>query len=358
MKIVFSGGGTLGPVTPLLAMKEMIQEAHPQAQFVWVGTKAGPERELIAQLKIPFFSVSSGKLRRYFSLWNITDMFRIAYGFFQSLVFLWREDPDVCISAGGFISVPLHAAAWLLGVPTWIHQQDVRVGLANKLMAPTAKHITTALEPSVALFNKKKTTWLGNPIRKEIFEGTKKKAEELFSLDTTLPVLFVTGGGTGSMAVNTMVVRAAQNLEGVCQIIHLSGKERPQDLIEPAQRHLKNYQARQFFTTEMKEAYAAADLVISRGGFGTITELAALSKPAILIPKPGHQEENVAFLDNADAVVLVSERTSDGNNLAKIIKDLFADDMQRVALGKKLNSMLPPAKKEMVLDILSRIAEK
>ena len=153
MKILFSGGGTLGPVTPLLAIHDMVTEAHPNATFFWLGNKLGPEKMTIEKFDIPFHTISSGKLRRYISFWNVIDIIRIIIGFFQSIKILWKEKPDVCISAGGFVSVPVHAAAWLLGIPTWVHQQDVVIGLANKLMAPSARVITTALEMHLNYFS-------------------------------------------------------------------------------------------------------------------------------------------------------------------------------------------------------------
>lgn len=355
MKIIFSGGGTLGPVTPLLAMRETIQQEFPNTYFIWVGTRRGPEKELVEQAGIPFFTLSSGKFRRYLSFWNVTDIFRIVIGFFQSLVLLWKEDPDICISAGGFISVPLHWAAWFLGIPTWIHQQDIRVGLANKLMVPFATIITTSLERQLKEFPKKKTMWLGNPIRSEVFEGTALQARKRFELDAKAPVVFATGGGTGSMKVNQMVVQAVQHLQGKCQIVHLTGKERPQELIGPAQRQFSHYKPYQFFTEEMKDAYAVADVVISRGGFGTLTELAALKKPAILVPKEGHQQENVRFLEEANAAELVNEKTSDGNYLAKVVKELLEDADERKKLGERLHAMLPPAKKEKIIEIIGKL---
>lgn len=358
MKVVCSGGGTLGPVTPLLAITDTLKEMDPATELVWIGTKKGPERGLIEARGIRFQTIASGKLRRYLSVWNITDIVRIVVGFVQSLVFLWRENPTICISAGGFISVPVHWAAWLLGIPTWIHQQDVRVGLANRLMAPTATRITTALEQSVSLFPKKKTIWLGNPVRKEIRAGSREHGIARFQLDPAVPVVFATGGGTGSMRVNQLIVQAVQHLETHAQVIHLTGKERPQELVNRAVKHFDYYQIHQFFTEEMPDAYAAADIVISRGGFGTITELAALGKCAILIPKPGHQVENVAFLKKAGAIVLVNEQTSDGNSLAGEIKALLADTQQRAEMGQRLQRLLPPAKDESIKVIVQQLLGK
>jgi UDP-N-acetylglucosamine--N-acetylmuramyl-(pentapeptide) pyrophosphoryl-undecaprenol N-acetylglucosamine transferase len=351
MKVLFSGGGTLGPVTPLLAVWDIVKDAHPEATAIWVGTKTGPEKVLVEEKEMLFFSIPSGKLRRYLSPLNLIDLGKLIGGFFASLRLLISERPDVCISAGGFTSVPVHFAAWLIGIPTWIHQQDVVVGLSNRIMAPLAKQVTTALESSTSQFSKKKTSWLGNPIRKDILTGSKERAIELFHLDSDLPVVFVTGGGTGSQRVNQLVVEAVQHLETHAQVIHLTGRERPQELVMRAVKHFDHYQIHQFFTDEMKDAYAAADVVISRGGFGTISEIAALDKPAILIPKPGHQEQNVQFLAKSNAIVVVDENTADGNFLAKKIRELVYSEKKMYQLGEAIGKLLPPAKDEKVLKV-------
>lgn len=358
MKIVFSGGGTLGPVTPLLAIHEILKEKYPDGQFIWVGTKTGPERKLVEERGIVFMSFSSGKLRRYFSFLNIVDLFKITTGFFESLFFLKKEKPDLCISAGGFVSVPLHWAAWFLRIPAWVHQQDVEIGLSIKLMVPLARVITTALQQNTANFPAVKTRWLGNPIRQFVFSGYRHQAVIDFGLKGNLPVVFATGGGTGSERVNQLVVEAVQHLEGVCEIIHLSGLERSREKSEKVSTQYNHYHHFIFFSEEMKDAYAVADIVISRGGFGTLTEIAALGKPAIIIPKPGHQEENVKFLADAGAIILEDERTCSGVRLASIVKELLKDKQKMTMMGKKLNTLLPIAKKEEILNIVSLCIEK
>jgi len=355
MKIILSGGGTLGPVTPLLAIAKIIKDKYPQAELVWVGTKTGPEKTLVEKQGIKFFSVSSGKLRRYLSFWNFTDIFKLLAGFWQSLFLIWQERPSLCISAGGFVSVPLHFSAWLFGIPTWIHQQDVEVGLSNKLMAPMAKVITTSLQSSVNDFSKNKTQWLGNPVRPEILQGSKVEAEKKFNLKLNLPVVLAMGGGTGSLRVNQLIVESIQHLTGVCQIIHLSGLERPQQLSENAQKLFDFYQVHQFFTEEMKDVYATTDLIISRGGFGSLAEIAALGKPAIIIPKPGHQEENVKFLADAGAVIMVNENTADGNYLARVVKELLSDSIRKKQMSMTLQTMLPVAKSDDIIEIVGKL---
>lgn len=357
MKIILSGGGTLGPVTPLLAIFDVLKKQYPEAEFLWIGTRNGPERELVEQKGIKYKAITAGKFRRYLSLYNIIDIVKIIFGFFQSLFIVGRADPVVCVSAGGFVSVPVHWAAWLIGIPTWIHQQDIKIGLANRLMGIVAKKITTALSKNVGDFPKEKTEWLGNPVRKEILEGNKQKSIGRFRLIENLPVVFATGGGTGSLRVNQLIVEASQHLRGFAQIIHLSGKERPHEFTSRASKLYDWYHHFEFFTREMADAYAAADVIISRGGFGTITEIAALSKPAILIPKAGHQEENVKYLADGGAVILVDEETSDGNYLAGIIKNLLKDDVLQNKLSAGIAKMMPIAKDKEIIRIFDELAK-
>ncbi len=358
MKVFFSGGGTLGPVTPLLAIREVLQKEYPEATFFWVGAKHGPEQTLIAEARMSHLIIHAGKLRRYWSIANIKDIGNIILGFFESLHHLWKENPDVCISAGGFASVPLHYAAWILGIPTWIHQQDVKVGLANRLMTPIAKHITTALKETVRKFPSYKTTWLGNPVRSGILEGDIDRAARRFQLSKKLPVVFVTGGGTGSARVNELAVEAMSHLVNQIEMIHVYGAERPTASIAKAMSIFRGtYHAYPFFTSEMNDAYAIADVVISRGGFGTLTELAALKKPAILIPKPGQQEDNVFLLAKAESVVLVDERTTSGLHLSQIIRGLIDHKSLRTLMGERLYQLLPPAKKEEIVAMFMAIVE-
>lgn len=355
MKIVFSGGGTLGPVTPLLAVAQAYREKYPETEFVWVGTANGPEKELVEKNNIKFVTLTAGKWRRYFSILNIFDIFRFGVGFFESIVFIVREKPALLISAGGYVSVPLHWAGAMLGIPQWIHQQDFEVGLANRLMSKTAKLITVALKKNLPAFNIKKTVWLGNPVRPELFKSEVSGAKQKFGIKSDLPVILAMGGGTGSLKLNQMVVESIQHLQGFCEIIHLSGKERPQELVDHAAKYFDYYHHYQFLNQEMGDAYAVADLVISRGGFGSISEIAALKKPAILIPKPGHQFDNVKFIADDHAAVFVDERVSDGLYLAKVIKELLQNDIERRQMANRLNSLMPAATNSAMVDIIDKL---
>lgn len=352
---MFSGGGTLGPVTPLLSIAETYRKVHPETEFVWVGTQHGPEKAVVEGYKITFYPIGAGKWRRYWSWHNVSDLFRIIVAFFQSLLLLWHERPDVLISAGGFVSVPLHWAGWLLGIPSWIHQQDIRVGFATRLMVPFASKITVALEESLKQLPQKKTEWIGNPVR-DIRYDDREQARKFFNLNETDPVIFALGGGTGSQSVNEMILHSLSALPKNYQIIHLTGKDRSSEMAERAMKSFPNYRVFKFFTDEMKFAYAAADVVVARAGFGTLTELAALSKASIIIPMAGtHQEENAEFLVKHKAIIMLHQELHHGLKLAKVIQRLIELPDERLALGVILHGILPQVSAQKIVEILDSL---
>lgn len=352
---MFSGGGTLGPVVPLLAVAEIYKKHNPQAEFIWAGTQNGPEKEMIADYGLPFFTVMSGKLRRYISLWNFFDVFKLIFGFFQSLFLLWQEKPDLVVTAGGFVSAPVHLAAFVLGIPAWVHQQDFQAGLANKIMARTAKKVTTALRETQAQFAEGKTEWIGNPVR-DLTPKNVVAFRQRLGIAPGAPVILAMGGGTGSSSINKLVMEALPVWPRHWHIIHLVGKERPRQLQENATKVFPNYHVFPFFKEEMKEAYAVADVVIARAGFATITELAALAKPAIFLPMAHtHQEVNAKLLADHQAAIVLDERVADGLKLAHVVKDLMEFDETRKYLGKRLHDILPAARPEKIVEIIESL---
>ena len=355
MKMLYSGGGTLGPVTPLLAIHEMLQD-EPKYKAVWIGTVDGPEKKLVTAAGIRFHSIPSGKFRRYISVKNITDIGRTLLGVFVSIWIIWKEKPDLCVSAGGFVSVPVHIAAWLTGTPSWVHQQDVRPGLANKLMAPFAAQITTVLKGSLVHFSAKKAVQLGNPIRQSILSGTHAEGKKMFHIEKDVPTVLVVGGGTGAEAVNIMTTEAVQHLDGHANIIHVVGPARSHAQAKRVSELFTWYQMQDFLGPDkLPHAYALADLVVTRGGFGSITELAALKKAIIIIPKPGHQEDNVTMIQEKKAGFILDERLSNGYHLAGTIKQILSDKLLRKSMGEKLHELYPPAKREHIVKIIDTL---
>jgi len=355
MKVLFTGGFTLGPVTPLLAVSEELRRRDPTTEVFWIGTYSGPERKLIAEYNISFKAICSGKLRRYFSLRNIIDNFHFIAGFFQSLVYLLRNRPDIIISAGGFVSVPVVWAGWLLRIPSLIHQQDVRPGLANELMAPFSKKITVAFEKSIKAFPKKKTKWIGNPVREDIFQNKHDEALEYFDLNKERPVLLVIGGGTGAQGINQLVKETLPELLKFCQVIHVTGIGKAGE-----ERRLDGYRRFQFLTEGMVHAYDAADLVISRAGMGALTELSALHKPSIIIPMPdSHQEKNAEAFENENAIQYVRQKTLNAERFIEKIKYTF-DNIERYRdRADNMSKVLPRgAKRRMADEIIAIVGKK
>lgn len=359
MKILLTGGGTMGSVSPLLAITEEIKK-QDKIEFLWIGTKNGPEKKVIENYKIPFKAIFSGKLRRYFSWQNFIDIFKIKIAFWQSFFILLKFKPDVILSAGSFVGVPVIWAGWLLRIPCLIHQLDIRPTLANRLSSPFAKKITTTFEKSLNNFPKKKTIWTGNPIRQELrimnYEAKIKEAKEFFSLEENLPVILIIGGGTGALELNKIIVQAVSQLIKFCQIIHLTGGR-----VEDNLKIEKRYHQYEFLIKEMKYAYIVADLVISRAGIGTLTELSYFKKPSILIPMPKtHQEENAIFFKDNKAVIVLDQNRliEDKNLIIKEVKKILQDKKELQRLQENINKLNKKDAEKEIIKILWKLILK
>jgi UDP-N-acetylglucosamine--N-acetylmuramyl-(pentapeptide) pyrophosphoryl-undecaprenol N-acetylglucosamine transferase len=360
-KIMFSGGGSGGSVTPLLAVAEKLlaADATPagvKLELLFVGTYTGPEQKMVAAFnpRIKFIPLISGKFRRYFSFANFLDIFKISAAFFQSFILLTRVKPAIVISAGSFVSVPLVWAAVLKKIPILIHQQDVRPGLANKLMAPYARAVTVTFENSLGDYGAK-AVWTGNPLSdvekyREEISGVKAKYE----LETDLPLLFITGGGTGAAALNELVLQALPLLTDFCQLIHLTGKGKLSVAMTEAAAKNSRYQVREFLPNEeVLSLMAAANVVISRCGIATLTELAALSKPAILIPMPDtHQEDNAAVFAMNNAAVVLNQIELTPEKLAAEIRNILNDAGRREKLQNNINKIIKRGATENFIGIV------
>jgi len=358
-KIMFSGGGTGGSVMPLLAVAEELIKDGP-VEIIFVGSVSGPEKDLIVSFNkslsrgttpLVYVSLPGGKWRRYFSWRNFLDIFVTLSGFFQALAILDRYRPDLVVSAGSFVSVPLiWAAAWKR-IPILIHQQDIRPGLANKLMAPCARAVTVTFEKSLIDYGPK-AALVGNPIKnltgyKERTTDTKQK----YHLNQSLPLVLITGGATGATRINELVFAAAKELSGFCQLVHLTGQGKLTDRRVPS---LTNYHALEFVPNEeLLNLMAASDLVVSRAGLGVLTELAALAKPVILIPIPdSHQEDNAALFVRQGAAVVLEQKELTPNKMILAIKDLLADYEKQVRLSQQIAKIIKPGAAEKMAAII------
>lgn len=357
LHILYSGGGTLGSVTPLLAVHDVLNKKYEPYSAVWVGTKHGPERAVVEETGLRYVPMISGKFRRYASLKNVIDLFRIGAACVQALILLGKERPDICITAGGYVSVPLHLAARIKRIPTWVHQQDVVVGLANVIMAKHAHVVTTALKQTVKKFPGKQAKWIGNPVREQMLYGDAEKAKKAFGLTGERPVVLVLGGGTGAAQVNDLIIDALPELDGHCEVVHVYGPERQRTRIQSTDRDYTWYHPFPFLGLDLRHAYAAADVVVSRAGFGTLSELAALKKPVILIPKPGHQDDNAAALLQTDAAIVLSGEHAHGEALARNVLALLASTERKRQLGEHIHASIPRPKAEQIIRIVRTLLQ-
>ena len=279
-KIVLTGGGTAGHVTPNLALIPRLQADGWEIHYI--GAANSPEQNLISQVPgVTFHCVSVGKLRRYFDLKNFSDPFRVIKGVGQATGIIHKLAPSVVFSKGGFVSVPVVYGAKLNGVPIVIHESDMTPGLANKLSAPFAK-VECCTFPEAVKYTKGKGVHTGTPIRPEILSGSAQAGRERFGFNDHRPVLMVMGGSTGAQAINQCLRQALPRLTGNFQILHLCGRGNLNSDFTGTQ----NYVQVEYLNEEMADAYACADVVVSRAGANALCELLAARKPALLIPYP------------------------------------------------------------------------
>ena len=279
-KIILTGGGTAGHVTPNLALIPTLKSEGWEIHYI--GTENGIERRLIEAVDgVTYHAIKSGKLRRYFDVKNFTDPFRVIQGAFQSASLVRKIRPDIVFSKGGFVSVPVVYGAKLAGVPVLLHESDMSPGLANRLTAPFSKALCCTF-PEAAQAAGKKGRVTGTPLRSELFHGSRETGLEIFGLKDSRPVLMVVGGSSGAQAINKAVRASLPQLTDCFQILHLCGKGN----LDPETEGTQRYHQVEYLDETMCHAYACADVLISRAGSNTLCEILALHKPALLIPYP------------------------------------------------------------------------
>lgn len=274
-KIVLTGGGTAGHVTPNFALVPHLQQAGWEIHYI--GTHDGIERTLVGT-QLPYYAISAGKFRRYFDLKNFSDPFRVLKGVFDAASILRKIRPQVVFSKGGFVTVPVTIAAWFLGIPVVLHESDLTPGLANRLSLPFAKRLCLTFPDSLNHV-KEKAIVTGTPIRPELFQGSRERGLQFCKFSQNYPTLLIMGGSLGSAILNQTIRDNLRILVSQYQVIHLCGKGN----LDP---QIKNprYCQLEYAQEELPDLFAAADFVISRAGANSIFELVALTKPNILVP--------------------------------------------------------------------------
>ena len=349
-KIVLTGGGTLGHVTPHLALIPHLREAGYEIHSI--GTDNGMDApKMRAEPGVHYHAVKSGKLRRYFSWQNFTDPFRVLAGAFQSARLMGKIRPDVVFSKGGFVAVPVVFGAWLHRVPVLCHESDLTPGLANRLCRPFARRFATTF-PECAERLGRKAEMTGTPLRPELFQGSREKGLALFGFDGKKPVLLMMGGSSGAQSVNRALREALPRLSAF-DVAHICGRGN----LDPSLEGRAGYRQMEFLDAELPDALAATDLVLSRAGANALGEFQHLGRPMLLVPYPkgasrGDQILNARSLEKRGLCHVLMQEEMNPASLAEAIENTWR---HREKLEKALREAPPADGTRRVLEMIEEI---
>lgn len=324
-KIVMTGGGTAGHVTPNIALMPALQEAN--YEITYIGSYNGMEKELIEAQKIPYIGISSGKLRRYFDWKNFSDPFKVLKGYGQAVSTLKKIQPDIVFSKGGFVSVPVVLAAKHCHIPAIIHESDITPGLANRIAIRGAKKVCCNFPETMKYLPAEKAVLTGSPIRRELFSGNAQASVKYCGFPNhEKPVILVVGGSSGAKVINDTVRKILPELLEQFYIIHLCGKGNLDDSL----KGIIGYAQFEYARAELTDMFALADLAISRAGANSICELLALHKPNILIPlsaaaSRGDQILNAKSFEKQGFSYVIEEEHLTEQLLLEAVRKVYAD---------------------------------
>lgn len=323
-RIVLTGGGTAGHVTPNIALMPGLRDMGFEIHYI--GSYEGIEKDLIRKEGVSYYGISSGKLRRYFDVKNITDPARILKGYAQAKKLLKQIGPSIVFSKGGFVAVPVVFAAASLGIPVVIHEADMTPGLANKLSMKKADHICCSFTETIKYLPEGKSTHTGLPIRAELKNGSREEGLRYAGLSGEKPVVLSVGGSTGSLNVNRAVRAVLPELLKRFDVIHLCGAGNVDESLEGT----PGYVQFDYIREQMKDLLAAADVVISRAGANSVFELLALAKPNVLIPlsaeaSRGDQILNAHSFEKQGFSEVIEEQDLTDEALLATVEKVYAD---------------------------------
>ena len=347
-KIVLTGGGTAGHVTPNIALIPYLKEAG--YDIYYIGSKGGMEEELIKKCNIPYYGISSGKLRRYFDKKNFSDIFKVLKGIMQAKHIIRKIKPDVVFSKGGFVAVPVVVGAAMNKVSVVCHESDITPGLANKLAMPFAKAVCTTFPEAVKHIKDGKGIYTGTPIRDILFKGDRDKGLKLCSFSGNKPVMLIMGGSQGSVKVNTSIRELLGKLLPKYDIIHLCGKGNKDESLEGKE----GYKQFEYISDELPDIFAMADFVVSRAGSNAICEFLALHKPMLLIPlgknaSRGDQILNAKSFEKQGFAEVIDEEKMTKGSLFDAINKVY--DNRETYINNMANSKASEGNKA-VLEII------
>lgn len=352
LKIILTGGGTAGHVVPNLALIEDLKLMGWQVEYI--GSKDGIEKGLVQDSHVPFYPVHSGKLRRYFSWKNFTDLFRIFWGIVQSYRLLNQLKPDIVFSKGGFVAFPVVVGAWLNRIPVVAHESDMTPGLANRLSFPFVDKICVNFATAQKYFKQQERVIVtGTPIRQALLKGNKEKGLAYCGFNSEKPCLLIIGGSQGASALNTCIRQSLPILCQKFQVIHLCGKGK----IDTEYLNRKDYCQFEYVKEELADLFAASDIVISRAGANTLCEILALTKRHILIPLPqqvsrGDQVHNARYFQQQGISIVIEEETLSPKTLLSALSEV---DSHADEIIKKMRSLQLESATMKIIDVLKTV---
>lgn len=347
IRIVLTGGGTGGHIFPLIAVVDKLRKKSDEIDFLYMGSKGGLEIKVMEENGIPMKHIMSGKLRRYFSASNFLDFLKLPIGIIQSLWYLLWYMPDAVFSKGGYVSVPVALAAWMYSIPILTHESDSIPGLANRIIGAVSDRIAISYPRTRRYFSESKIILTGNPVREDINKGDKNVFFKKLNLTESKPVILILGGSQGAQNINVAITSILGDLVKIVQIIHQTGETKYKETIKMARmagikEDRDGYYPFPFIEPgEMKNALAAADIVISRAGANSISEIAANGKPAILIPLPSsannHQGMNAYSLAEKSGAIVLEESNIGRSMLIHKIESILNDKNLKDRLTKNIS---------------------
>jgi len=379
MRVLVSGGGSGGHIYPALAVATQLQKEY-QAEILYLGSDDGLENELAPKAGFPIAIVKAGKLRRYVSWRTITGVARVPVGMAQAVGIVRKFRPHAAFTSGGYVAVPAGLAAWLNGVPLLMHQQDVPANLSNRLIAPLATRISVAFADSLAYFPARKTLQLGNPMRQAMLDMREVSPQQARSIlggainwegtinrpSIEVPLLLVTGGSQGARHLNQVVCHALPDLLPHCQVLQISGKGLFDETRELAERIMadlneevkQRYRLVPYMDAEMPAALQASDLVLCRSGASTLSELALLGKPSILVPLPpaigsSPQEANAGMFHRRNAAEVIRDEDLKPQILVERVISILTSSTLLTSMAEAARALAKPqATQEIAAEVI------
>jgi UDP-N-acetylglucosamine--N-acetylmuramyl-(pentapeptide) pyrophosphoryl-undecaprenol N-acetylglucosamine transferase len=365
--VVLAGGGTGGHTSAGLAIVAALRaRLGDGVDLAWIGSHGGLEASRVPAAGIPYHPIATGKLRRAVAWRNVTDLaVRVPAGLAQAWRLLGRLRPDVVVATGGFVAVPPALAAAARRIPVLVHEQVAVPGLANRLLGRVATRVAITFPVSAAAFPPGKVVVTGNPLRPELLRGDRARGLAALGFDPAIPVVYVTGGAQGSRRLNRAVGEVLADLLAAVQVIHQSGANDDAAWLAAQARALPpalaaRYRVVPFVTDALPDVYAAARLIVGRAGAGTVTELAALGLPAILVPLPGargdEQTANARILAEAGAAILLPEHDLTPTGLARLVRDLAGDAGRLAEMSRRARTLATPDAAERLVALVVALA--